>query len=487
MTDNKNIIIVFEIGSSALRVAAAEVHADNVNILDSESSPIDQGVRYGRIQNLEDVATAARHCLDAIAARHCLGSRQVVSVYVTVGGRSMKAIRTGAELRLPVEGEISQEILDRLVDMACADIPDDYKINDIIPSQYIVDGMEVKRPIGNMASSISAQFTIVCCNERNIRNIETLVTQRLNLDIADWITRPLAEGRMALTDSERKGGCMLVDLGAETTTVSIYKNDILCYLDTIPMGAETITNDIAVAMSVSEEEARTLKEHEADITAQKGADVTANTLNTIVSDRTTHIIANIIEQIKFAGFKAEDLAKGIVITGGGSLLRHFGTRLAYLSRMTVRSAANDGTVSYNDSALPSGANFPLVASVAEAARLARSANAKACVSEPVAEPEPVKPEPKSDEGGIGNEDDAPVFGGGQFGPGVPPGRNYQPDDEPTFDDEPEQPKPKKAPKHEQPEKPHKPSRFSSIMTGLGKRFTGLMSSPDGKDDFDDEK
>ena len=500
MTDNqdKNIIIVLEIGTSALRAAAVEVLDDTANIIDIETEPLEQSVRYGRIQNIEDVAGAARRCLEALSALPALASRPVQGVYVAMGGRSLAASHAEASLTLPAEAEVTQGILDRLAGDACGGIPDDREILDVLPLEYIVDGIDTTRPCGSVASSISAGYTVVYCNSRNVRTTNTVVCERLGLDIAAMVTRPLAEAAMALTPAERKAGCMLVDLGAETTTVSIYKDDALRYLATIPMGSDAITADIAVGMSLAAAQAREAKEAYADITASKGGDESLDKINTLARERAMHIIANIKAQPEFAGYKGTDLAKGVVLTGGGSLMRHFGTRLGELLMMPVRTATASADVRVADSTWAAGAFFPVVAVVAEAARLARLPQAAPCLG-----PAPVAERREDAAGTAGTQavdtaavptgfavDDETAFNNSGFGAEVPAGKNRTNDDDDDgilVDGGDNGPKPGGNGTPGGPKGTRKPGRFSLFIGKINKQFGDLMKGPDGSDGFDDEQ
>ena len=188
MTD-KNIIIVLEIGSSALRAAAAEVSADSISVIDVATEKLDQCVRIGRIQNVEDVTNAVRRSLDALESCSALDNRIIKAVYVAVGGRSLEASYAEASLQFPDEREITQEALERLTDEACNSIPESRELLDILPRKFMVNGMDTKRPRGNLAKNITAQYSMVHCNMRNMRNLETVIGDRLKLDF-EYITRP---------------------------------------------------------------------------------------------------------------------------------------------------------------------------------------------------------------------------------------------------------------------------------------------------------
>lgn len=469
MTD-KNIIIVLEIGSSALRAAAAEVKDNSVSVIDAVTEPLDQCVRIGRILNVEDVTNAARRSLDALEACSALEKRKIQAAYIAVGGRSLEASYAEASLAFQDENEISQKVLDSLTDEACKSIPDNREILDILPRKFMVNGMDTKRPRGNLAKNVTAQYSIIHCNLRNLRNIETVINERLCLD-SKYITRPLAEAEMALSEREIKGGCMLVDFGAETTTVSIYKDGVLQYLATVPLGSEAITCDLASVLSVTDEQARDIKERMADVTAENQENARINIINETVRGRAMQIIANILKQIEFAGFENKDLAGGIVVTGGGSLLRHFVQCLEKYARMPVRPAEVSG-VQASDNTLVSSAYFPLMASIAEAARCARLLDPLECLQEPV-----VTLTTDTDVNtGFAVEGNGRGFNNGGRGVEAPAGHNHVDDD---IEDDPESTGPHNGP-HEPIPKRH--SKFAAFKLKVSDLFNKAMSGPDDADD-----
>ncbi len=462
---DKNIIIVLEIGSSALRAAAAEVKDNAVSVIDAVTEPLDQCVRIGRIQNVEEVTNAARRSLDALEACSALEKHKIQAAYIAVGGRSLASSYAEASITFPDESEISQKVLERLDEDACKSIPSNREILDVLPRRFMVNGMATKRPRGNLANNVTAQYSIIHCNQRNLRNIEAVINERLNLD-SKYIIRPLAEAEMALSEGEIKGGCMLVDLGAETTTVSIYRDGVLQYLATIPLGSEAITYDLASALSVADTQARDIKERMADVTAENQDDARINIINETVRGRAMQIIANILKQIEFAGFESKDLAGGIVVTGGGSLLRHFVQCLEKYAKMPVRPAEVSG-VQVRDNTLVSSAYFPLMAAIAEAARLARRPEPLECLQAPA-----VTPTAETSDAGFTEDNNDNPFGGGS-GVEVPAGHNHEDDDdiEGTTDTE------------TLPPKQPKPSGLEILKTKVSRLFNKVMSGPDDSDDM----
>lgn len=385
--DNKYVISL-EIGSSAVQVAAATYSEDNagvVTVIGAEEEPLSNCVRYGRIQNVDEVASRTLVALDRLRAIPELADHTITGVYAAIGGRSLHSVKACAELSFLEETRITAEIVERLQEDALKSIDEQIDALDVIPLRYIVNNQTTDNPIGWFSNQIKAEFNVIVCRSLNTRNLERVVSDRLGLDICGLVVRPVAIADMCLTVEDTEPGCMLVDLGAETTTVSIYKNRALQYLATIPLGAASITRDLASCLGVIESQAEQTKRNLANAMPDSNSAGTAELRNigNYVNARVMEIIANIKAQIEYAGFAATDLRAGIIITGRGAKLRNFCKLLEQQSALKVRTIALPPTVRLASADL--NAN-DLVASIAVAVRgteYAEEPDALPCVEEPV--------------------------------------------------------------------------------------------------------
>ena len=163
---------------------------------------------------------------------------------------------------------------------------------------------------------------------------------------------------MVLTEDERRLGCMFVDFGAETTTVSVYRGGAPVYVATLPIGSRNITLDL-IALNYIEERAEEIKKVSGNALAvdaarrgkgyAEGIDYTD--INNYVHARADEIVANIIAQIEYAGVTAADLPGGIVIVGGGARLRGFNELLQQQSKLPVRQGAPSASVRITDGSI----------------------------------------------------------------------------------------------------------------------------------------
>lgn len=343
-------IIAVEIGSSKIRGAIGVQSVDGTLTVQAvEEEPMTDWVRYGAVSNVEEVAGLTNRIIRKIENR--IAPRKVKSVYLNIGGRSLCTLPREVEQSFADETEITAAILRDLIAEARDGSP--YADRDtlmVVPRQYVVDKLAIAVPKGTVGQTIRMAANLVTCRPQTRRNLERIFTDKLKLSIAAVKVRPVAIADAVLHDEEKRLGCILVDFGAETTTVAIFKNGTLQFLSTIPMGSRLITRDIQ-NLNYTEERAEELKRKVGSAAnsltspahqAASGVDYTV--LNNYVMHRASEIIANIKNQIKLAGFTASDLPKGIIIVGGGARLAGFNDRLAGALTMNIRLGSIDGSL-----------------------------------------------------------------------------------------------------------------------------------------------
>lgn len=384
-------IVAIEIASSKVRAAIGQVQQGSpltVTAVVEESLPTDI-VRYGVIRNVEKVANALNRILHRLATR--VSPRDIKSVYVAIGGRSVSSSERCVERQLPEETEITPRLIEELnteaQSMGPAGLPGVDDVVASLPRAFTIDGLTTPHPVGVVGRDITACFVIVAAQEKLRKNIERVVAEKLGLEIVDYVVRPIAVADFVLSPDERSLGCMLVDFGAETTTVSIYKNGRLQFLSTLPIGSRNITRDI-MALPYLEEQAETLKRSGGNAAPKPGDNMVSggvdfSQINNYVSARASEIIINIRAQLSQAGLTAQELPKGIVVVGGGSKLRGFTDRLAELTKMRVRLGLPSSHLRVADSSIAPGELIDIISVLLKAAE-----SPEECLS---ALPEPEEP------------------------------------------------------------------------------------------------
>lgn len=383
-------IVALEIGSSKICGAVGTVDAEGtLTVKIVEEEPLIDSVRYGQPRNIKMAGGSIQRILRKIQNR--LEGRKIKSTYVGIGGRSLSSIPAEVERKMPPETEITPELLNRLNLEAKNSANTDKDILAVEPRAFYIDNTRVEKdPEGMYCSDIRMAANLIVCRKQLKRNVDLLVKENVGLAVAGYVIRPVAEADLVLTPDEKRLGCMLVDFGAETTSVAIYRQGRLQYLATIPLGSRNITRDITT-LNYVEEEAENLKitRGNAVYSSESADNVALPDVTNLVVHRAAEIIANIKEQIKYASLTPAELPGGIVIVGRGAKLPGFSERVRKETGMKVRiGTATSSAVRIGDSRIPSEA-VDIISIL-----LAGSADPVECL-EPKEEPEIelVDPEP----------------------------------------------------------------------------------------------
>lgn len=325
--DEQRYIAAIEIGSSKIIGAVGRIDASRrLTILAVEQEECLDIVRYGIIQNLEEVSVIVNRIIDRLNRNKLVAPREITSVFVGLSGRSMQSISTNVKILYPEQIEITEEVLRRLREDALSNSAlHSKKVVDVIPRTYIVDKMETKSPKGSLGRSVSAIFDIIVCRQELINNLSRTLEDKVGLRVDKFVVTPLATANLILTDEEKRLGCMLVDFGAETTSVCIYVKGGLNYYATIPLGGRNITRDIT-SLSVLEERAEDIKKNSANARKDKPSQLSVSGIklsdvSDLVAARAEEIVTNVIQQISYAGLSEKELAAGIICVGAGSNMR----------------------------------------------------------------------------------------------------------------------------------------------------------------------
>lgn len=480
--EEEKYIVALEIGSSKIKGAVGVLEpGGSLTVKAVEEEKLVDSVRYGCIRNVAETSRTIRLIVDRLESR--MAPRKIEGVYVAVGGRSVSSSVIDIERRLPNEQEITSGLIDEIFTEALSQPLHERAVIDVTPRDFRVNGAPAKQPVGNYGSNIIASLNLVSCRSQLLNNLKLVIEERLHLRIRDIFVRQLIEGDLVLLNDEKRLGCMLVDFGAETTTVSIYKNGALQYLVTLPMGSRNITLDIT-SLNHLEENAEVMKINGGN--AMPGADNSPYTaygqdfteINNYVSARAGEIIANIMEQMSIAGFSAENLPGGIILVGQGAKLNGFTRRLESMSDMKVRVGMPSSRIRIADSHIAPADSVDVIALLN-----ATRDSAVECMTRPapVVTPTPVvvieepavvidepKTEPVNQPAGQTTQHKAPDFA---YEPVKPIEEKPQPRAEEKRT-APAEDKPYTAPE------PKKPGWGQRVLAGFRVRVADLFTEPD---------
>ena len=321
----KDFVVAIEFGSSKVTGIAGKKNSDgSITVLAYAREDSSSFIKRGLVYNIDKTA----QCLINIKLKLEKSLKAIIGkAYIGIGGQSLHTV-----------DELKKANRDFTYD--------NQELLQVVPQEYKVGTNSQIDPIGVVCDSIEGRYLNIVARYSLRQNLEKSLALA-GIQVADYIVAPLALGECVLSDAEKRSGCALIDLGAQTTTVSIYKNNILRHLSVIPLGGYNITKDIS-AQQIEEEDAEELKlkygcaytekEDNSDGDEDKTFPVTdernieAKLLNDIVESRVKEIIANVSEQVRQSNY-ANELLAGFILTGGGSNLKNI--ELAFKKRTNV--------------------------------------------------------------------------------------------------------------------------------------------------------
>ncbi len=342
MTEDKYVAAI-EISSTKIVAVVGIYRPDGqLNIIASEQEKGVESVRYGVIKNLEETAMRIQRIISKLEQKAVLSPRKISGLYVGLSGQSLRSIPTRVSMNLPEDTEITEDILQRLIQQArTSAIDSSLEVVDAVPRFFMIGRTETQQPKGVTGNNISAEYDLIVCRPEINRNLIRTINDKLHLEIKGVVVTALATGQLILSPDEKRLGCMLVDMGGETTTISIYKNGHLRYFATLPLGGRHITRDLT-SLNLLEERAE-------DIKIVNGNAIPRSTVSTInyngirgvdvsnlIVARAEEIVINILKQIKYAELKDSDLPGGIIAIGGGAKLNGMIELLESKSDLNVR-------------------------------------------------------------------------------------------------------------------------------------------------------
>ncbi|UCG28911.1 MAG: cell division protein FtsA [Bacteroidales bacterium] len=314
------------------------------------SKALSKGVKRGVVLNIEETVNAIQSTVEDVQLR----SGIVFSdVFVGIAGQHIKSMRNRGYInRDSSENEITREDIIKLIeDMYKIPIDVGEEIIHVLPQNFIVDNETgVKNPVGMSGQRLEANFHIVIGQVASAKNIEKCIN-RVDLTINELILEPLASSEAVLTDDEKEAGVALVDIGGGTTDVAVYYDNIIRHTAVIPFGGNVVTKDIKEGCAILNRQAESLKiqfgsalgdiapeDKVVTIPGISGRDpkeISFKSLAYIIQSRMEEIIDAVTFEIENSGYY-EKLAGGIVLTGGGALLRHLPQLVKFKTGMDVR-------------------------------------------------------------------------------------------------------------------------------------------------------
>lgn len=311
------------------------------------------GVHRGVVNNITQTIQSIQQ---AVQEAEAAASEKIEDVTVGIAGQHIRSLQHSDYITRPnSELVIDETDIDRLINQVhkLVMLPGEEIIH-VLPQEFKVDGQaEIKEPIGMYGGRLEANFHVVVGQVSSIRNIGRCV-KSAGLELDGITLEPLASANAVLSQEEKEAGVALIDIGGGTTDLAVFKDGIIRHTAVIPFGGNVITEDIKEGCSIIEKQAELLKikfgsawpgeNKDNEIVSIPGLrgrepkEITLKNLSKIIHARVVEIIEQVYVEIKNYGHEEQKkkLIAGIVLTGGGSQLKHLKQLVEYITGMDTR-------------------------------------------------------------------------------------------------------------------------------------------------------
>ena len=350
---NKNYSVGLDIGTTKIVAMVGEKNQFNKVKLLGVGKSQSLGVHRGVVNNITQTIQSIKIAVDEAQLKSGV---EVKEVAVGIAGQHIRSLQHSDYITRENPDEvINENDIDKLIDQVykLVMLPGEEIIH-VLPQDFKVDGQsEIKEPIGMYGSRLEANFHIVVGQVSSIRNIGKCIKSS-GLEMGDITLEPLASSDAVLSHEEKEAGVALIDIGGGTTDVAIFKDGIIKHTAVIPFGGNVITEDIKEGCSIIGNQAEQLKikfgsawpgeNKDSEIVSIPGLrgrdpkEISLKTLSKIINARVVEIIEQSYLEIKNYGHEdsKKKLIAGIVLTGGGSQLRHLKQLVEYVTGMDTR-------------------------------------------------------------------------------------------------------------------------------------------------------
>jgi len=345
-------IAAIDIGTTKIVALTGKKTKDNKFEITGFGTTPSKGIRRGVVLNIDETVNSIR-----IATKKAFESSgiRLNDVFVGIAGQHVLSQKNRCSIRITdEEGIIKKQHIEELENLMREMISDPgEEILGIIPQSYIVDKETgIDNPCDMTGSVLQGNYHIILGQMSMVNNIKKCATIS-GLKVKSLILEPLASAEAVLTPHEKQSGVALIDIGGGTTDLAVYKNNKVIHTSVIPIGGSTITNDIKQNLCILEKQAEELKIRYGSALQDRSQDDTIisieglkgreekefslRQLSTVIQARMEEILHAVMFQIESAGIR-EKLSGGIVITGGGSLIKNLKQLASFITNNDIRIA-----------------------------------------------------------------------------------------------------------------------------------------------------
>ena len=327
----KDVIVGLDIGTAKVMAVVAEVMSNGELKLAGLGVAPSNGLKRGVVVNIDATVQSIQQ---ALKEAELMADCKIQRVCTGITGSHIRGLNSSGMVAIK-DKEVSSTDMARVMETAKAiNISSDQRLLLVEPQEFVIDGQDVKEPIGMSGLRLEAKVHIVTGAQSAAENIIKCV-RRCGLDVEQLMLNPLASSQAVLTDDERELGVAVVDIGAGTTDVAIFTNGAIRHTAVIPIAGDLITSDIAMALRTPTKDAEDIKV-ESGYAKQLLADaetqvevpglgdrgprmLSRQALAGVIEPRVEEIFSLVQQVIRESGYE-EVLSSGIVLTGGSAVM-----------------------------------------------------------------------------------------------------------------------------------------------------------------------
>ena len=331
--EEKNLVVALDVGTSKIVVIVAELQEDGILKIIGLGQHLSKGLKKGVVINIDSTIQAIQR---AIEEAELMADCKIKDVYTGIAGNHIKSLNSHGMVKVK-DSEVSQMDIDRVFETAQAiTLPPDQQVLHVLTQEYILDDQhDIKEPLGMSGMRLEVKVHIVSGAIAAAQNIVKCI-KRCGLDVLELVLQPLASSEAVLTKDEKELGVCLVDIGGGTTDIAIIKNGSIQHTAVIPIAGDQIRNDIAVAFTTPYQSAEDIKINHGsavsfmasineiiEIPLVSGMDpkkVTTQALAQVIEPRVSELFELIRNELQRSRL-GNEIASGIVITGGSSMMK----------------------------------------------------------------------------------------------------------------------------------------------------------------------
>ncbi len=343
---SKALLVGLDLGTTKISLVAAKPGTEGIEIVGIAQIPF-SGLRKGAITNIPATVDAIKRVVQS--AQQMAGS-PITHAAISIAGQHIKGFNSTGVVAIK-GNEVTPSDVERAMDAASAvAFPPDRERVHILSQEFIVNDQEgVRDPVGMAGVRLESRVHIVTASLTNLQNLSKCA-ELSGISLDGFVLDGIATADAVLTPDEKELGVALIDVGGTATHLAIFLRGTVVHTATLQMGSSHVTNDIAVGLRTTIQDAENIKIEHGSTTPDVGddsirlqipllggktRDVAKKDLVTIIEARVEELLNLVAQEIDHSGYRA-NLSTGVVLTGGGSLLKGFAEFSEYILEIPTR-------------------------------------------------------------------------------------------------------------------------------------------------------